>query len=74
MRVAVVGAGSWGTAVAALCSVNADVVLWARRPELAACVSARHENPDYLAGHRAAATLSAPLPTSPRRARTPTCS
>jgi glycerol-3-phosphate dehydrogenase (NAD(P)+) len=50
MRVAVVGAGSWGTAVAALCAVNAEVVLWARRPELASCVSMRHENPDYLRG------------------------
>ena len=50
MRVAVIGAGSWGTAVAALCSVNADVVLWARRPELAARISATHENADYLPG------------------------
>jgi glycerol-3-phosphate dehydrogenase (NAD(P)+) len=50
MKVAVVGAGSWGTAVAALCSVNADVVLWARRPELASCISATHENGDYLPG------------------------
>jgi glycerol-3-phosphate dehydrogenase (NAD(P)+) len=50
MKVAVVGAGSWGTAVAALWSVNADVVLWARRPELAACIGRRHENTDYLPG------------------------
>jgi glycerol-3-phosphate dehydrogenase (NAD(P)+) len=50
MKVAVVGAGSWGTAVAALCSINADVVLWARRPDLASCISATHENRDYLPG------------------------
>jgi glycerol-3-phosphate dehydrogenase (NAD(P)+) len=50
MRVAVVGAGSWGTAVAALCAVNAEVVLWARRAELASCISTHHENPDYLRG------------------------
>lgn len=51
MRVAVVGAGSWGTTVAALATHNADdVVLWARRPELAETINARHENPDYLAG------------------------
>ena len=51
MRVAVIGAGSWGTTVAALATGNADeVVLWARRPELAAMINARHENPDYLPG------------------------
>jgi glycerol-3-phosphate dehydrogenase (NAD(P)+) len=51
-RVAVVGAGSWGTAVASLVANNADdVVLWARRPELADAVTTRHENPDYLAGY-----------------------
>src|SRR4029450_452045 len=49
-RVAVVGAGSWGTAVAGLVSNNADTVLWARRPDLAATIAERHENPDYLPG------------------------
>lgn len=50
MRVAVVGAGSWGTVVASIVSENADCVLWARRPELAEALDRRHENPDYLAG------------------------
>lgn len=50
MRVAVIGAGSWGTTVAALVSENAEVVLWARRPELAETVNTRHENVDYLPG------------------------
>jgi glycerol-3-phosphate dehydrogenase (NAD(P)+) len=49
-RVAVVGAGSWGTAVASLLSTNADTVLWARRPELAAAITDRRQNPDYLPG------------------------
>ncbi len=49
-RVAVVGAGSWGTAVAAIAAGNADTVLWARRPELAAAMRERRENPEYLAG------------------------
>ena len=52
MRIAVIGAGSWGTAVAALATENADVVLWARRPELADAIARDHENPDYLAGYR----------------------
>lgn len=49
-RVAVVGAGSWGTCVASLASTNAEVVLWARKPELAGAIEAKHENPAYLPG------------------------
>lgn len=49
-RVAVVGAGSWGTAVAGISATNADTVLWARRPELAAIIDEQHVNPDYLDG------------------------
>jgi glycerol-3-phosphate dehydrogenase (NAD(P)+) len=49
-RVAVVGAGSWGTAVAAIVSRNAPTMLWARRAELAARIHTGHENPDYLPG------------------------
>jgi len=47
-QVCVVGAGSWGTAVAALVAENADVVLWARDPELAARIDTTHENDRYL--------------------------
>jgi glycerol-3-phosphate dehydrogenase (NAD(P)+) len=51
MRLAVIGAGSWGTTVAALGARNADhVALWARRPELADALNASGENPDYLPG------------------------
>ena len=35
INVAVIGAGSWGTTVAALAAVNTPTILWARRPELA---------------------------------------
>src|SRR4051812_48502871 len=49
-RVAVIGAGSWGTAVAAITANNASTVLWARRPELADQIAKAHENGDYLAG------------------------
>lgn len=48
MRVAVVGAGSWGTTVAALTCANADVVLWARRPDLAEAIDRDHRNEEYL--------------------------
>ncbi len=49
-KVAVVGAGTWGTAVAAIVSAKADVVLWARDANLAAHIDAAHENPRYLPG------------------------
>ena len=47
-RVAVIGAGSWGTAVGAIAAVNADAVLWARDPAVAARIDSEHANPDYL--------------------------
>ena len=51
MRAAVLGSGSWGTAFGkVLADAGTDVVLWARRPELAAAVREQHENPDYLPG------------------------
>jgi len=49
-RVAVVGAGSWGTAIAAIVAGNAPTTLWARRADLATSIDTRHENPDYLSG------------------------
>ena len=48
---AVVGAGSWGTAVAALATRHASCVLWARRAELARAIEAQHRNPEYLPDH-----------------------
>ena len=51
-RIAVIGAGSWGTAVAALAARQRAVRLWARRPELAKAITTTSENPDYLPGHR----------------------
>ena len=49
MRVAVMGAGSWGTAFAmVLCDAGNEVRLWTRRPELAAAINAEHRNVDYF--------------------------
>ena len=48
MRVTVIGAGSWGTTVAALAAANTPTVLWARRAELAEAINRDHVNPDYL--------------------------
>ena len=48
MKVAVIGAGSWGTAVAAIASQNVPTLLWARRDELAREINETHRNSDYL--------------------------
>lgn len=48
-RLAVLGAGSWGTTFAkVLADAGRDVVLWARRPEVAEVINHRHRNLDYL--------------------------
>ncbi len=44
------GAGSWGTTVAALAAPRVSTILWARRPELADRIVETGENPDYLPG------------------------
>jgi glycerol-3-phosphate dehydrogenase (NAD(P)+) len=51
LKAAVFGAGSWGTTFAkVLHDAGCEVVLWARRPELADRINGGHENPDYLPG------------------------
>lgn len=49
-HVAVLGAGSWGTTVAALAAHNTRTTMWSRRAELADRINDEHENADYLAG------------------------
>lgn len=56
---AVVGAGSWGTAIAALLAGRAPTRLWARSPTLAEGIDRLHENPTYLPGIQLPETLTA---------------
>ncbi len=50
-RIGVLGAGSWGTALAALLASNGhDVCLWSRDAELAARLTIERENRRYLPG------------------------
>lgn len=52
-RVAVFGAGSWGTAFSlVLADAGNDVTIWGRRPEVCAAINERHENTDYFPGIR----------------------
>ncbi len=48
LRVAVLGAGSWGTTVATLACRNTSTVLWSRRPEVAREINEQHTNERYL--------------------------
>jgi len=58
-HIAVVGAGSWGTAFAGILASNyVPTILWARRPELARDINAKHMNREYLP--------DCPLPTTLR--------
>jgi glycerol-3-phosphate dehydrogenase (NAD(P)+) len=50
-RVAVLGAGSWGTALAALIARHGHrTIRWGRDGDVVAAIDARHENPHYLPG------------------------
>ncbi len=42
------GAGSWGTTLAAMLAARVPTVLWARRPELAERLGRERRNPDYV--------------------------
>lgn len=59
-RIAVVGAGSWGTTLAAVLAKNGhDVVLWAFEPDVVQQIAAGHENQRFLPGIRLPDTLRA---------------
>jgi len=58
--IAVLAAGSWGTALAMLLgSKGIPVRLWARRPELARRLATERRNPTYLSDFRLPDTVSA---------------
>ena len=59
-QVAIVGAGSWGTALAQLAATAGnDVRLWARKEEVARGINADHINPRYLADARLSERIEA---------------
>ena len=50
-RVAILGAGAWGTALALVARrAGHGTILWAHEPEVAVAVNARQENPLFLPG------------------------
>jgi glycerol-3-phosphate dehydrogenase (NAD(P)+) len=60
VRVAVIGAGSWGTTLADLLAGNGHQVrIWAREPEVVESINRDHVNTVFLADSRLAETLAA---------------
>ena len=60
MRVAVVGAGAWGTALADLLACNGhEVRIWALEPDVAAAINSSKQNPIFLPGFSLAQSLVA---------------
>jgi len=57
MRIAVLGAGAWGTALAASLAPRHETVLWARDADQAALMAASGSNERYLPGHALPASL-----------------
>jgi glycerol-3-phosphate dehydrogenase (NAD(P)+) len=50
-RIAVIGAGAWGTALATVARrAGREVTVHAHEPETAAAINTDHENPDFLPG------------------------
>ncbi len=59
-RLAVIGAGAWGTALAMVARrARSDVALWARDPAVAAAINERRKNPVYLPASRSTAAIRA---------------
>jgi glycerol-3-phosphate dehydrogenase (NAD(P)+) len=59
-KVAILGAGSWGTAFSiVLADGGNDVTVWGRREEVCAAINEQHENVDYLPGIELPRTVSA---------------
>ncbi|MEA3066809.1 MAG: glycerol-3-phosphate dehydrogenase, partial [Sphingomonadales bacterium] len=50
-RIAIIGGGAWGTALALVAArAGARVMLWARDPAIVAGINEQHENTVYLPG------------------------
>jgi len=59
-KIAVIGAGAWGTALAMVAQrAGREVVLQAREPEVADAVNDHHENTVFLPGHSLDASITA---------------
>ena len=58
-QIAVIGAGSWGTTLASMCSRHGPTRLWAREDEVVQEINTLHTNSFYLHGFRLPPSLRA---------------
>jgi glycerol-3-phosphate dehydrogenase (NAD(P)+) len=58
-KIAVLGAGAWGTALARVLAERAQVLLWTWRAEHAAALERERENRDFLPGYSLGAAITA---------------
>src|SRR6185295_9578881 len=59
-RIAIIGAGSWGTALAVIAArAGHEVQLWSRNAELVDSINHRHVNPRYLTSVEVPTTVAA---------------
>lgn len=62
MKVAVIGAGSWGTALAQVLAGNGhQVALWARDPQVVEGINTGHVNPRYVSDTQLSGNITATL-------------
>lgn len=60
MRITIIGAGSWGTALAIMAArAGHHVQLWSRNSEVVASINSEHRNPKYLSDARLPEAVSA---------------
>ena len=69
MKICILGAGAWGTAMAVSAAERHDVTLWARDAAQAAAMAATRDNTRYLPGIVLPATLRVVGGDAPARAR-----
>jgi glycerol-3-phosphate dehydrogenase (NAD(P)+) len=58
MKVAVLGAGAWGTAISCVLAPRLEVTLWARDPKQAQAIAAARRNERYLPGFELPSTVA----------------
>src|SRR5258708_34872983 len=70
MRVAVLGAGAWGTAISCVLAARLEVALWGRDAAQTATIASTRRNARYLPGFGLPATVkvTADLGDAPRNA------
>jgi glycerol-3-phosphate dehydrogenase (NAD(P)+) len=59
MKIGVIGAGAWGTALAQVMAQGGDVLLWALEEEVVASINTHHVNDHYLPDYPAFTAIRA---------------